>query len=169
MVRSHPSPVYGKYRGVVTDNIDPEHLGRIQARVPSLLGQRSTGWATPCIPYAGQESDGTNVGFFLIPPVGANVWIEFEEGQLEYPIWSGCFWANGQVPSGATSPYVKVIATDFANITIDDQGHSLAVQTKTGLKMTMDASGITLSNGPSSSIALTQASVSINNGALEVV
>ena len=50
----------------------------------------------PCAPFAG-----SGVGFFALPPVGANVWVEFEGGDPDYPIWSGCFWGAGEVPAHA--------------------------------------------------------------------
>lgn len=81
---------YGKYRGYVHDVHDPEHRGRIRAVVPRLLGERTpTGWALPSAPYAGPDQ-----GFFTVPDIGAGVWIEFEEGDLSKPIWSGQWWGS---------------------------------------------------------------------------
>ena len=94
----------GKYRGVVDDNRDPLMLGRIRARVQDVYGDRVSGWALPSSPYAG---DG--VGLFLIPPVDASVWIEFEHGDPEFPIWSGCFWAQGEMPAQPAVPEMKVL------------------------------------------------------------
>ena len=82
---------YGKYRGFVVNNEDPKRLGRVRLRVPSVLGPNVvTGWASPCLPYGGQG----NQGFLYIPEVGAGVWVEFEEGDLEFPIWVGTFWSE---------------------------------------------------------------------------
>jgi len=82
---------YGKYRGIVVDNADPEQLGRLKLQVPSVLGEEVvTGWAMPCVPYGGNA----NQGFLFIPEVGAGVWVEFEEGDLEFPIWVGTFWSK---------------------------------------------------------------------------
>jgi uncharacterized protein involved in type VI secretion and phage assembly len=82
---------YGKYRGFVVDNADPQHLGRLKVRVPSVLGDEVvTGWAAPCVPYGGDA----NQGFLFIPEVDAGVWVEFEEGDLEFPIWTGAFWSK---------------------------------------------------------------------------
>ena len=74
---------YGKYRGKVTDNTDPLMQGRIRANVPAVFGEEDTGWALPAAPYGG-----SGVGFFFVPPVDANVWIEFEGGDPDYPIWT---------------------------------------------------------------------------------
>lgn len=82
---------YGKYRGFVVSNEDPKYLGRVTLRVPSVLGPEVvTGWAMPCAPYGGHG----NQGFLCIPEVKAGVWVEFEEGDLEFPIWVGTFWSE---------------------------------------------------------------------------
>src|SRR5437667_2504719 len=79
---------FGKYRGQVIDNLDPEQIGRLLVSVPVAFSE-STRWAMPCVPFAGNQS-----GFFALPPRGANVWVEFERGEVDYPVWSGCFWAT---------------------------------------------------------------------------
>jgi Type VI secretion system/phage-baseplate injector OB domain len=82
---------YGKYRGFVVNNDDPKKLGRLELMVPSVLGPKvKTGWALPCVPYGGD----VNQGFLCIPERGAGVWVEFEEGDLEFPIWVGTFWSE---------------------------------------------------------------------------
>lgn len=82
---------YGKYRGFVVNNDDPKHLGRVRLQVPSVLGPEVvTGWALPCVPYGGQK----NQGLLFVPDLGAGVWVEFEEGDLEFPIWVGTFWSE---------------------------------------------------------------------------
>lgn len=87
---------FGKYRGFVVDNDDPSHLGRLKLKVPSVLGNDVvTGWALPCAPYGGDA----NHGALFIPEQNAGVWVEFEEGDLEFPIWVGTFWSS---PSGNT-------------------------------------------------------------------
>ena len=87
---------YGKYRGFVVSNEDPEQLGRLQVTVPSVLGDALvTGWAMPCVPYGGAP----NQGMLMLPDRGGGVWVEFEEGDLEFPIWTGTFWA---MPGGET-------------------------------------------------------------------
>jgi len=91
--------IYGKYRGIVLNNLDPLNLGRIQASVAEVLGEVPTGWATPCAPYAG-----TGSGFFSIPPVGAGVWIEFEAGDVSRPIWTGGYWGTAEPPAVPPAP-----------------------------------------------------------------
>ncbi len=156
---------YGKFRGIVTDNKDPLMLGRIRARVRAVFGEEESGWALPCSPYAGK-----GVGLFFVPPVNANVFIEFEEGNPDYPIWSGCFWGVGEAPKMPAIPEMKVIKTDFATITLNDVPGvgGVSIETANGLKIVMDLSGIELSNG-ASTVKLSPITVSINDGALTVI
>jgi uncharacterized protein involved in type VI secretion and phage assembly len=156
---------YGKYRGLVTDNQDPEQLGRIRAKVPEVLGEVEAGWALPCVPYAG---DG--LGFFTIPPEGAGVFIEFEAGDISRPIWSGCWWGANQVPGNAKSE-VKILKTQSGHtITLDDTGGSAKVEITEsgGGKIVLDQTRIEISKD-GKSVVLSSGSVSINDGALEVI
>lgn len=156
---------YGKYRGIVTDNQDPKNLGRIKANVPAVLGDIESGWALPCVPYAGN-----GVGMYTIPPSGAGVWIEFEAGDVSRPIWSGTWWADNELPNQAT-PDIKVIKTASGHtITLDDTSGSEKVEIleKNGAKIVMNQQGIEVNKG-SQKIKLTQDSVTINDTALEVM
>ena len=163
---SNPGPTFiGKFRGTVTDNRDPLMLGRIRASVPDMLGEQESGWAMPCVPYAG---DG--VGLYLIPPVDASVWIEFEHGDPEYPIWSGCFWAAGEVPASPAQPETKVLKTDVGTITVNDMpgAGGITIETAAGMKIEISATGIEIDDGQGAKIQLSGPQTSINNGALEV-
>lgn len=161
---------FGKYRGKVENNVDPLQLGRIQVSCPAVLGEGQFSWAMPCSPYAG---DG--VGLFTVPPVGANVWVEFEGGDPDYPIAGGYFWGTGEVPADPALPQVKVLKTDAISITLKDLpgGGGLEIEAgppavATTLKITLDASGIEISN-TGAKVTLSPVSVSINDGALEVI
>ena len=106
---------FGKYRGKVENNVDPHSLSRIQVSCPSVLGEGTLSWAMPCSPFAGPK-----VGLFLLPPKGANVWVEFESGDIDYPIWTGCFWDTGDVPASPAAENIKMLKTDSVSLTIDD-------------------------------------------------
>jgi uncharacterized protein involved in type VI secretion and phage assembly len=157
---------YGKYRGVVTDNLDPMGKGRIKARVPDVKGDGECSWALPCVPYAGDQ-----VGWFMLPPVNALVWIEFENGHWDHPIWSGCFWDDSQAPASPAVPEMKVLQTDTATITIDDTdgASSVSIETQDGMKITMDSTGITLDNGQGSTTEPSGPSVKVNDDGLQVM
>lgn len=140
---------YGKYRGKVLENIDPLFLGRIMVEVAAVPGS-TLNWALPCVPYAGLE-----VGFYAIPPVGANVWIEFEGGDPNYPIWTGCFWAEGEVPLGVPPPTTKIFKTEFITMILNDieeaGGFILECNppaVNTPLSMTFDSAGIQINAEP---------------------
>ena len=155
-------PFYGKYRGVVTDNRDPVQLGRVRARVQDVLGDQESGWAMPAVPYAGK-----GVGFFLIPPVDALVWFEFEHSDPERPIWTGCFWATGELDA---VPEKKELKTEAGTITLDDTpgAGGITIETAIGMRIKISTQGIEITNGQGGTIQLTGPQVSVNNGALEV-
>ena len=157
---------FGKYRGTVANNIDPMQQGRIQVSVPSVLGGGQLSWAMPCVPYAG-----SGVGLFLIPPVDANIWVEFEAGDPDYPIWSGCFWGIGEVPALPAIAEMKVLKTDSCTITLNDLPGigGVTIETMTGMKIIMTATGLEIDNGQGGSIKMTGPQVSVNNGGLEVI
>lgn len=160
------SQYFGKHRGKVENNIDPSMLGRIQVSCPAVLGEGRLAWAMPCTPYAG-----SGVGFFAVPPVGASVWVEFEAGDPDYPIWGGCFWGAGEAPASPAIAQVKVLKTDFATVTLDDRpgigGVTLAL--KSGQKIVLSAKGIEIDDGAGGAIKLAGPQVSVNNGALDVM
>ena len=157
---------FGKYRGTVANNIDPMQQGRIQVSVPSVLGGGQLSWAMPCVPYAG-----SGVGLFLIPPVDANICVEFEAGDPDYPIWSGCFWGIGEVPALPAIAEMKVLKTDSCTITLNDLPGigGVTIETMTGMKIIMTATGLEIDNGQGGSIKMTGPQVSVNNGGLEVI
>ncbi|TAH37114.1 MAG: baseplate assembly protein [Planctomycetota bacterium] len=164
------SQFFGKYRGTVANNVDPMFQGRVQVSCPAVLGDGRMSWAMPCVPYAG-----AGVGFFAVPPVGANVWIEFEGGDPDYPILAGCFWGVGEAPAQPALPQVKAFKTDSVALTLSDLpgvgGLKIEVNppaVATPLSLVFDASGIEIKNAVAS-VKLTPASVSVNNGALEVI
>jgi len=107
---------WGKYRGTVVDNDDPLALGRLQVMVPMVLGEVVSTWAMPCVPYAGPQ-----VGFHMLPPVGAALWVEFEGGDLDYPVWTGCFWREGERPAEAELPTMRMIRTESGKLLFNDQ------------------------------------------------
>jgi hypothetical protein len=126
---------YGKYRGLVLNNQDPSNLGRLQATVPEVLGEIPTGWAIPAAPYAG-----TGAGFFAVPLVGAGVWIEFEAGDVSRPIWSGAWWAAGEVPMNEQGvparPETKILRSDFGLlIALDDTAQTITLSDALGLNL----------------------------------
>jgi hypothetical protein len=151
---------YGKYRGIVLD-VDSSTM-RIKAIVPSVLGETSTGWCMPCVPYAG-----SGVGFAFLPETGSGVWIEFEGGDVSYPIWAGGYWREGEFPAGAAD-HVKVIISVKHKFELDDDQGKITLSDPNGNTVTLDDSGIKLASGESISVVVSSSSVLVNDGALEV-
>jgi len=157
---------YGKYRGIVVDNVDPEQLGRLKVMVPSVLGNEVvTGWAMPCLPYGGDM----NQGIFFIPEVEAGVWMEFEEGDLEFPIWVGTFWSkpggeselpkpndpDGADQGSVQDPPTRKIIKTLKGHTIqfeDADGEEMVtiVEATNGQVITLNQAGIIIKDGANS-------------------
>ena len=151
---------FGKYRGVVVD-VDAKTM-RVKANVPSVLVQQTSGWARPCVPFAGP-----GMGFAYLPDVGAGVWIEFEGGDVSYPVWVGCYWHDGEAPSDATASIRAIVTKAGQKILLDVDGGTITVTDSNDNTVTLGSGGISLTCG-GQSVALGSSSVSINNGALEV-
>jgi uncharacterized protein involved in type VI secretion and phage assembly len=188
-VRSH---YFGKYRGTVSDNSDSTSRGRIKVTVPAVLGTLEV-WAMPCVPYAGPS-----VGFYSLPPTGAGVWIEFEAGDPSYPVWSGCFWADDELPDSSDAS-IKIWQTDSLKVRMDDDGDEMLLENssdssiKLSSEVTIDSNGSTHTVGSdgvesenqdashkvsvdgivselgSGKVEVTASSVILNDGAMEVM
>lgn len=161
---------FGKFRGTVTDIQDPLMTGRIRAKVPDVLGDLESGWAMPCAPFGG-----SGMGFFALPKVGAGVWIEFEHGDPDFPIWVGCWFGSvAEMPSDLLAPpYKKVMLKTEGghSIILDDTPGigGITLQTSGGQKIVMNATGIEIDNGTGGKIKMTGPQVSVNDGALDVI
>jgi uncharacterized protein involved in type VI secretion and phage assembly len=164
---------YGKYRGTVINNVDPMQIGRIQAMVPDVSNFIPSSWAMPCVPIAGKQ-----MGSFLLPQIGSGVWVEFEQGNPDYPIWTGCFWGiAAEVPALAlagnpVSPSI-VLQTGLQNsLTISDvpgPTGGIMLRSTTGATLIVNDTGIYIQNGKGASLVMVGPSVTINNGALTVI
>jgi uncharacterized protein involved in type VI secretion and phage assembly len=157
------SQYFGKYRGVVVANDDPEQLGRLRVWVPSLFPMAAdqagatpgtddaatSDWAWPCLPFGGSAQ----AGFFFVPEVGAKVWVEYEEGNLDSPLWTGVFWSRpggtSDVPTEAqdmqaNAPQRRVLKTPSGHVLefsdVDGQ-ETITLRHKDGALITFDEHG----------------------------
>ena len=165
--------LYGKYRGTVVNNIDPLQTARIQVMVPDVAGFVPGTWAMPCLPMAG-----INSGVFTVPMIGSGVWVEFERGDPDYPVWTGGYWgsaAETPVLSHAVPPGISGITIQTAlknGLVISDlpgPTGGILIQTTTGAMISVSDVGIIISNGKGAIINMTGPTVDINLGALTVV
>jgi hypothetical protein len=163
---------FGKYRGTVENPIDLKGIGRVQVSVPDVLGDGKLAWAMPCVPYAGNK-----VGFFAVPPKGASVWVEFERGDPDFPIWSGCFWELGQTPTppGPLGAFMTVLKTDKFTLEADNNPvlPMLTIEIDVGppagkASIKADKTGLTLSCA-GNTISLGLEGVSVNKPNLVVM
>jgi len=168
---------YGKYRGTVVQNLDPEQIGRVQVQVPDVLKNAVSSWAMPCIPVAGIQA-----GCFMVPPIGSQVWVEFEKGNPDFPIWTGGFWGSvANVPTFATTPTAIppgqniVLQTTGGNVmALSDAipaaaSGGIVLKSATGGMIVVNDKGITISNGNGATITLIGPAVDINHGGLTVI
>lgn len=156
---------YGKYRAIVTNNIDPLLIGRIQVICPDAASLVPTTWCMPCVPSAG-----INMGMFALPVIGSGVWVEFERGDPSKPIWVGCYWGLGaEVPvmSRIVPPAVPGITlqTTLKNgiVISDTPGPTggILMQTTTGATVSISDIGIVINNGKGAAISLIGPTVQI--------
>jgi len=168
---------YGKYRGTVIENIDPQQIGRVILQVPDVLGELPSNWAMPCVPAAGIQS-----GIFIVPPIASQVWVEFEQGNPTAPIWTGGFWGLvASVPVLATAPPA---IPPGQNILLQTSGQNMlllsdapptpvtggiVLKSATGAMIVVNETGIYISNGQGATITLIGPAVDVNLGALTVI
>jgi uncharacterized protein involved in type VI secretion and phage assembly len=167
-----PKRFYGKYRGTVVNNIDPMQMGRVQAIVPDVSTVLPTGWAMPCVPVGGIQT-----GVFTVPPLASGVWIEFEQGDPDFPIWTGSFWGSAaEVPALAhlvpPALFGITLQTTLQNgIVISDlpgPTGGIMLKSTTGATLIVNDTGIYIQNGKGASIIMTGPTVTINAGALVI-
>jgi hypothetical protein len=163
---------YGKYRGVVLDNADPMVMGRILAVVPDVSTLLPTTYCMPCVPAAGLQA-----GMLAVPSIGAGVWIEFEQGDPDYPIWSGCYWGSAPElptltqlsPPGLSSlTYQTTLQNGIVINDVPGPAGGIILKSTTGATIIVNDTGIYLSNGQGATITMIGPTVAINTTGLVV-
>lgn len=163
---------YGKYRGLVLNNVDPLQKARLLVQVPDVLGLGTSSWAMPCVPMAGIQ-----MGVYVVPLIGGGVWVEFEGGNPDYPIWTGGFWGSAaEVPALAltgipASPNIVLQTTAQNSIVVSDlpgPTGGIMLKSTTGASIIVNDTGIYIQNGKGASIIMVGPSVNINTGALTI-
>ncbi|MEU5536816.1 phage baseplate assembly protein V [Streptomyces sp. NPDC020362] len=171
-----PSNRYlGKFRGRVVSNDDPLRIGRITVEVPDVLGDTPSTWALPCLPFTGPQA-----GQFVVPPPGAGVWVEFEQGDPSFPVWTGCWYgaaeelppdARRELQAGARDKPVVVQTPQAHKIVLNDtagaeQGILLQAQGGAYIRITKEA--VVIATGAGAEIVLRGSEVTVNKGQLTV-
>lgn len=177
MISQPAKRYYGKYRGSVESIDDPERRGRVALKVPDVLGKQTSTWAEPCVPLAGPA--GFPMGVFLVPPERTAVWVEFENGDINHPIWVGCIWA-GQTGAGLPdhaydglpgAPSVVVQTRGRNSLVISDApapNGGITLKSASGASISINEAGITIVSADGARIQLANGKVNVNRGALEV-
>ena len=170
---SNGQTYYGKYRGTVLINVDPMQIGRLVLQVPDVTGLIPSSWAMPSFPISGKQ-----MGAYMIPQIGAGVWVEYEQGNPDHPIWSGCWYGSAaEVPALAlagnpASPNIVLQTTAQNSLVISDlpgPTGGIMLKSTTGATIIVNDTGIYIQNGKGASIIMTGPTVTINNGAMVIV
>ena len=182
LVDHNDSKLWGKYRGVVVNNEDPKKIGRLRLKLVNLFGSEFvTGWALPCLPYGGE----VNQGMLFIPENGTQVWVEFEEGDIDYPVWVGCYWSAPEDASEIPKPNEtdgsetdEVQSTITRKIIKTLKGHTIQLEDKDGEEsiiivqkvddekintITMDATGICITDFTDNKIEMAEDAFTITS------
>jgi uncharacterized protein involved in type VI secretion and phage assembly len=164
---------YGRYRGTVANNVDPKRLGRLQVVVPDVLGGESCVWAEPASPLVG-----SNMGLFWVPDNNTGVWVEFQQGDPNYAVWTGGWRGSSEdVPASASDaapanpPIILQTRTQNQLIISSSPGEGLTLQTSAGTQgpqIVITSTSIKLSTGQGATVELTGNSVNINGTSLTI-
>lgn len=177
---------WGKYQATVVNNVDPDRRGRLQLIVPDVHSLLPTTWAEACVPLAGPT--GPAMGVYMVPPIGAGVWVEFEHGNPDKPIWVGCRWGlQSDVPLAAQAgnpadPNIVIQSLLQQAIVVSDMPPSvpppvmppvpttggIILRSATGAFIVVNDAGIFISNGKGAVINMVGPAININNGALTI-
>jgi uncharacterized protein involved in type VI secretion and phage assembly len=170
---SETNRYFGKYRGTVVNNVDPMQMARLQVMVTDVSGVIPSTWAMPCFPIAGKQ-----MGAYFVPQVGSGVWVEFEQGNPDYPIWTGCYYGSAaEVPALAlagnpASPSILLQTTAQNTFVISDlpgPTGGIMLKSASGATLIVNDTGIYIQNGKGASLVMTGPTVTLNNGAFTVV
>jgi hypothetical protein len=167
----------GLYRGTVTVNVDPMQRGRLMLAIPDALSFSPSTWAEPCVPLAGPT--GPPMGVYMVPPIGAGVWVQFEHGNVNKPVWIGCRWGlPSDIPPLArvgnpADPNIVIQSLLQHTLMISDMPPSpvtggIILKSTTGAMIVVNDSGIYISNGKGATIMMIGPTVNINTGALTI-
>ncbi len=169
---SESKKYFGKYRGMVVNNVDPLQIGRLLVQVPDVLGPIPSSWAMPCLPFTGKQ-----MGMWCLPQIGTGLWVEFEQGDPDHPIWSGCWYGiAAEVPALALAappgvPNVVLQTTAQNTLMLSDlpgPTGGILLKTTTGAFISVNDLGITISNGKGAIITMLGPTVDINMTALTI-
>jgi hypothetical protein len=178
---------WGNYQGTVVQNVDPERRGRLQVEVPDVLSFIPSTWAEPCVPLAGPT--GPPMGVYMVPPIGAGVWVEFEHGDPNKPVWVGCRWgAQSDIPLAAQAgnplaPSIVIQSALQQAIVVSDMPPSvpppvmpptpptggIILRSTTGASIVVNDAGIFISNGKGATIMMVGKQIDFNLGALTIL
>jgi len=167
----------GLYRGTVAFNNDPQMRGRLLLTVVDVQAFVPTTWVEPCTPLSGPPGPG--MGVYMVPPPGAGVWVMFEHGDVDKPVWLGCRFDKGSdVPAmskvgNPLDPNIILQSLLQQSVMISDMpptpaSGGIVLKSTTGAMVVVNDSGIYLDNGKGASIWLVGKSILLNQNAMVI-
>jgi hypothetical protein len=150
-----PPRLAGLYSGTV---LAVGKDGQLQVAAPAPFDEdkvEAAAWARPCLPY----------GVFFLPEKGDRVWLAFENGNPDSPVWLGVWYPDGKAPEEAKSspPKRRVIRTAGGHvIDLDDENTKIVIKDAGGNTVTLDGSGITLKDAAGAELNLTKLKTWLN-------
>lgn len=152
---------FGKYRGTVDSVLEGDDLGIISVYVHDVFGdEQVVDRVRPCSPFAGSKH-----GLVAIPEPGDGVWVEFEAGKPSLPIWTGFWWADGEMPEPKGKLVRSFITTKGHKLLLDDDKNEVQLLHAGGAEITMKDGDITIKIGDSS-VKLTKNDITMLAGAV---
>lgn len=156
MPQAQNNRLYGVTIGVVTNNQDPDQLGRVKIKFPWLSEQEESAWARVLSPMAGNDR-----GIYFLPEVDDEVLVAFEHGQIEFPYILGALWNGKDKPPAVNSDGKnnrRMIKSRSGHVIILDDtqdGEQIIICDKTGkneIRIDSKSNAISIKSGKDLSI-----------------
>jgi len=122
--------VYEPMVGIVTDNKDPQKLGRVKIKFP-IISEKDTSWWSPIVMLGA----GKNRGWFFIPEINDEVLCVFEQGELDRPLVVGAMWNGKDKPpdkNGGANERRMIKSRQGSKVTFDDEKNEIVIEDGTG-------------------------------------
>lgn len=131
---------YASYRGFVADNQDPEGMQRLRLVIPGIADNPMETWA-----WGKGQYSGKGYGCQVLPTKGDMVWVTFENGDPNFPIWEHGHFGEGEIPKEKQSAEIFWFKTPKGfGVEIDDEKEQITLEDIFGNQIIMNEKGISL-------------------------
>src|SRR6266545_3675312 len=112
--------------GLVVDNKDPDKLGRVKVRFPTLPGKDTSWWAPLAALGAGKDR-----GWFFLPEIDDEVLVVFEQGDFSRPVVLGALWNGKDLPpekNGGKNERRVLVSRQGSRVVLDDDKGTITIE-----------------------------------------